>query len=36
MGGELQRPLALTVIGGMVLGTVVSLYFIPLCYYYLT
>lgn len=35
MGSELQRPLALTVIGGMVLGTVVSLYFIPLCYYYL-
>ncbi|MFW6042990.1 MAG: efflux RND transporter permease subunit [Marinilabiliaceae bacterium] len=36
MGSELQRPLALTVIGGMILGTVVSLYFIPLCYYYLS
>jgi multidrug efflux pump subunit AcrB len=35
MGSELQRPLALIVIGGMVVGTVVSLYFIPLCYYYL-
>ncbi|ASB47958.1 efflux RND transporter permease subunit [Alkalitalea saponilacus] len=35
MGSELQKPLALTVIGGMVLGTFVSLYFIPLCYYYL-
>jgi multidrug efflux pump subunit AcrB len=35
MGSELQRPLALTVIGGMTLGTIVSLYFIPLCYYYL-
>jgi multidrug efflux pump subunit AcrB len=35
MGSELQRPLALTVIGGMILGTIVSLYFIPLCYYYL-
>ncbi len=35
MGSELQRPLALTVIGGMILGTAVSLYFIPLCYYYL-
>ncbi|WP_062127433.1 efflux RND transporter permease subunit, partial [Geofilum rubicundum] len=35
MGSELQRPLALTVIGGMVLGTFVSLYFIPLCYYFL-
>ena len=35
MGSELQKPLALTVIGGMMLGTLVSLYFIPLCYYYL-
>lgn len=35
IGSELQKPLALTVIGGMVLGTIVSLYFIPLCYYYL-
>ena len=35
MGSELQRPLALTVIGGMTLGTIVSLYFIPLCYYFL-
>jgi multidrug efflux pump subunit AcrB len=35
MGSELQRPLALTIIGGMILGTIVSLYFIPLCYYYL-
>lgn len=35
MGSELQQPLALTVIGGMVLGTIISLYFIPLCYYYL-
>lgn len=35
MGSALQQPLALTVIGGMVLGTLVSLYFIPLFYYYL-
>lgn len=35
MGSELQKPLALTIIGGMILGTIVSLYFIPLCYYYL-
>jgi multidrug efflux pump subunit AcrB len=35
IGSELQKPLALTIIGGMVLGTIVSLYFIPLCYYYL-
>lgn len=35
MGSDLQRPLALSVIGGMMVGTLVSLYFIPLCYYYL-
>lgn len=35
MGSEMQKPLALTVIGSMVLGTIVSLYFIPLLYYYL-
>lgn len=36
MGGVLQRPLALTVIGGMAIGTFVSLYFIPLLYSFLT
>ena len=35
IGGELQKPLALAVMGGLALGTVVSLYFVPLCYYYL-
>lgn len=35
IGSELQKPLALSVIGGMALGTVVSLYFIPLAYWYL-
>ncbi|MDX2415717.1 MAG: efflux RND transporter permease subunit [Bacteroidales bacterium] len=35
LGSELQQPLALTVIGGMALGTVVSLYFIPLAYWFL-
>ncbi len=35
MGSQLQKPLALTVIGGMTIGTLVSLYFIPLCYYFL-
>ena len=35
LGGELQAPLAVALIGGMLIGTVVSLYFIPLCYYYL-
>lgn len=35
LGSELQKPFALAVIGGMILGTLVSLYFIPLCYYFL-
>ncbi|MBC9797814.1 efflux RND transporter permease subunit [Sinomicrobium weinanense] len=35
LGGELQTPLAIALIGGMLLGTVVSLYLIPLCYYHL-
>ncbi|HDJ33122.1 MAG TPA: efflux RND transporter permease subunit [Bacteroidetes bacterium] len=35
LGSELQRPLALAVIGGLVLGTAVSLYFIPLAYAWL-
>lgn len=35
LGGELQAPLAVALIGGMLLGTMVSLYFIPLFYYYL-
>jgi len=35
MGSRLQQPLAVVVIGGMFIGTLVSLYFIPLCYYYL-
>ncbi len=33
MGSDLQRPLAWSIIGGMTLGTLVSLFFIPLCYY---
>ena len=33
LGSELQKPLALTVIGGMSLGTFVSLYFIPLAFW---
>ncbi len=32
LGAELQRPLAFAVIGGLVVGTVSSLYFIPLVY----
>lgn len=34
IGSQLQRPLAVTMISGMSFGTLVSLYFIPLCYYY--
>lgn len=35
MGAELQKPLALTLTGGMIVGTIVSLFFIPLLYYWL-
>lgn len=34
LGADLQKPLALAVIGGMGIGTIVSLYFIPLMYYW--
>ncbi len=32
MGNVLQRPLALTIIGGMTVGTIISLFFIPMMY----
>ncbi|HPC97746.1 MAG TPA: efflux RND transporter permease subunit [Bacteroidales bacterium] len=35
LGSELQRPMALALVGGMSLGTVVSLFFIPLAYWYI-
>jgi multidrug efflux pump subunit AcrB len=35
MGAELQKPLGLAIIGGMLIGTMVSLYLIPLMYYLL-
>lgn len=35
LGADLQKPLALSVIGSMLLGMLVSLYFVPLCFYYL-
>lgn len=35
IGSQLQRPLAITMISGMSFGTLVSLYFVPLCYYYI-
>jgi multidrug efflux pump subunit AcrB len=34
MGVELQIPLALSIIGGLFLGTIVSLFFIPIMFYY--
>ncbi|QHI38411.1 Multidrug resistance protein MdtC [Kordia antarctica] len=36
LGANLQKPLALTVIGGMIIGTFISLYFIPLMYSFLS
>jgi multidrug efflux pump subunit AcrB len=35
IGAELQRPMALALVGGMSVGTVVSLFFIPLAYWYI-
>lgn len=35
LGADLQRPLALANIGGMIVGTFISLYIIPLLYFYL-
>ncbi len=35
MGAELQKPLALAITGGMTIGTLVSLFVIPLLYYLL-
>lgn len=35
MGAELQKPLALAIIGGMITGTLVSLFVIPMLYYLL-
>lgn len=34
LGSELQTPLALALIGGMLLGMLVSLFFVPLIYWY--
>jgi multidrug efflux pump subunit AcrB len=35
IGADLQKPIALTIIGGMIIGTAVSLFIVPLGYYYL-
>ena len=34
IGSDLQLPLALSIIGGLTVGTLASLYFIPILYYY--
>ena len=36
IGSQLQRPLAIAMIAGLGFGTIVSLYFVPLCYYYVS
>ncbi|MFA8451216.1 MAG: efflux RND transporter permease subunit [Bacteroidales bacterium] len=33
LGADLQKPLALAIIGGMTIGTLISIYFIPMIYY---
>ena len=33
MGSDLQLPMSLTIISGMIVGTLVSVFFIPLAYY---
>lgn len=33
MGDDLQYPMSLVIIGGMIIGTMVSVYFVPIVYY---
>jgi multidrug efflux pump subunit AcrB len=35
LGADLQRPIAITTIGGLLVGTMTALYFVPLMYWYL-
>ncbi|MDL2241614.1 efflux RND transporter permease subunit, partial [Bacteroidales bacterium OttesenSCG-928-L03] len=35
MGSELEKPLAIATIGGMVIGTLVSLFVLPLFYWWI-
>jgi multidrug efflux pump subunit AcrB len=35
IGSDMQKPLALAVMGGMIIGTAVSLFIVPLGFYYL-
>jgi multidrug efflux pump subunit AcrB len=34
LGADLQRPLVLAVIGGLTIGTLTALYFVPLAYWF--
>ncbi|MCZ8070237.1 MAG: efflux RND transporter permease subunit [Bacteroidota bacterium] len=34
LGADLQRPVAITTIGGLIVGTFTALYFVPLLYWY--
>ena len=36
LGADLQRPVAITTIGGLLVGTFTALYFVPLIYWYFT
>jgi len=35
LGADLQRPVAITTIGGLIVGTFTALYFVPISYWYL-
>jgi len=35
MGSELEKPLAIATIGGMIIGTPVSLFVVPLFYWWM-
>jgi Cu/Ag efflux pump CusA len=34
MGSELEKPLAISIIGGMIIGTPISLFVVPLAYWW--
>jgi multidrug efflux pump subunit AcrB len=36
LGADLQKPLVISVIGGLTIGTATAVFFVPLSYYYLT
>ena len=36
LGADLQRPVAITTIGGLIVGTLTALYFVPLVYWYMS